>query len=138
FPSSTPLFTHSPSNRREPQTAVRNETNIEMINSVANPLTELVPKTNNTIAAINVVTLASRIAENELAAPALNDSLTERPMRSSSRIRSYVMMLASTAIPTPSMIAAIPGSVRTPPIHSNTRRIKYTYADNVTTATIPG
>jgi len=87
---------------------------------VANPLTELVPKKNRTPPAIILVKFASKIVANDLRFPDLKAERTDLPSLSSSFIRSYVIMLASTAIPTPRINAAIPGSVMTAPIQSKT------------------
>ena len=48
------------------------------------------------------------------------------------------MILASTAIPTPKIKAAIPGSVRTPDIILKNTTVRYTYATIITLATNPG
>ena len=59
------------------------------------------------------VKFASKIVVNARLLPALNADITDLPARSSSFIRSAVKILASTAIPTPSIKAAIPGRVNT-------------------------
>src|SRR5699024_2448700 len=121
-----PLVTHKPRKNLVPNTAVKKLNKILTINIVANPLTELVPKINNTAAASIVVMLASRIVTSEFLPPALKEASTDFPVRNSSLIRSNVKTLASTAIPTPKMSAAIPGNVSTPCISWKTSKIKNT------------
>ena len=93
-------------------------------NIVAKPFTELSPNTNNTSAAKIVVKLASNIVINEEPEPFLKACCKVLPIRNSSFIRSYMMMLASTAIPTPKTKAASPGNVNTPEIKLNATNVK--------------
>src|SRR5690625_7094042 len=58
------VFIHKLKSNLVPKTAVIKLTKILMINRVAKPLTELVPKINNIDAASNVVILASRSEEH--------------------------------------------------------------------------
>ena len=86
------------------------------ISIVAKPLTEPVPNTYMISAAMKVVSCASMIAASEVFWEAWTAAGSFFPVYSSSFRRSKVMMLASTAIPTPRTNAAMPGSVNTPPI----------------------
>ena len=86
------------------------------ISIVAKPLTAPVPKIYMINAAKSVVNCASKIVANEVDCPSLTAFWTERPAYSSSLIRSKVMMFASTVMPTPKTSAAMPGSVKTPPM----------------------
>ena len=87
---------------------------ILIINIVAKPFTELCPRINIMIAAMIVVTLASIMLVKLLLLPILNDSFKLFPINRFSFILSKHITLASTAIPIPSNIAAIPGKVNTP------------------------
>src|SRR5699024_1616076 len=116
--------TRSDSNHLDKNTAVTNIIKIPSNNIVAKPLTELSPKKNSTAAAITVVNCASTIVKNELLFAFLYACLSVRPILSSSLIRSYIMILASTAIPTPSTNAAKPGNVSTPDIKLNANNVK--------------
>ena len=87
---------------------------ILMINMVAKPFTELCPRINIMIAAMIVVTLASMILVKLFLLPISYDSFKFFPIRRFSLILSKQMTLASTAIPIPRSIAAIPGKVNTP------------------------
>ncbi|MNO60617.1 hypothetical protein D3C76_512380 [compost metagenome] len=84
---------------------------ISTISTNAKPLTAPVPKANITAATITVVTLESITVRKEDLLPALTEESTLFPLRISSLIRSFVMILASTAIPIPRINAAIPGNV---------------------------
>src|SRR5215475_426150 len=64
------------------------------------------------MAATMVVALASRMAENALEKPASTAARGDLPLRSSSRTRSKMSTLASTAMPRVRMMPAIPGKVR--------------------------
>ena len=75
-------------------------------------MTELSPKKKSTAAAMTVVKLESNIVKNELLFAFEYACLSVQ--FSSSLIRSYIMILASTAIPTPKTNAANPGRVNTP------------------------
>ena len=66
---------------------------------------------SSTSAVISVVTLASKIAEKARLKPTSIALRRLLPARSSSRIRSKISTLASTAIPIVRMMPAIPGSV---------------------------
>ena len=80
---------------------------IPITNVTANPLTAPVPIVNNAIAAISVVIFASDIVENAFWYPAYMLALGELPLSISSRIRSKINTLASTAMPTVKTIPAI-------------------------------
>ena len=89
---------------------------IFMISIVAKPLIALSPKVNKIIATIMVVTLASIILLSDSLLPIMNALGRGRPFFSSSFTLSKLIIEVSTAIPIPSNIAAMPGSVSTPPI----------------------
>ena len=99
---------------------------------------EPTPIRYNTTAAIKVVILPSKIADNALLKPASIALLTDAPAPSSSLIRVKIITFASTAIPTDNTIPARPGSVRlalNPFRHNN---INTTYAINARTEMKPG
>ncbi len=96
---------------RVPTIAVNIDVNMPRERVTANPLIVPVPNPNNTIAAINVVIFASAIVENAFEYPASILARGLLPDRNSSRIRSKISTLASTAIPTVKTIPAIPGMV---------------------------
>ncbi len=124
FLSNKRLFTSKPSRRRVPYTAVIKLAKMLMMSIVANPFTELVPYTNKTTPAMIVVMFASKIVPKEPRFPMRYADISDFPSFNSSFIRSYVIIFASTAIPTPRMSAAIPGSVSTPFIQSKTSKIR--------------
>lgn len=105
-------------------TAVTKIIRIPNNNIVAKPLTELSPKKNNTAAAITVVKLESKIVRNELLFALEKACFIVLPIQSSSLIRSYMIILASTAIPTPNTNAANPGKVRTPEMKLNATNVR--------------
>ena len=78
---------------------------------VANPRTGPVPIFRRITAVISVVRLASTMVESAFSKPDLAACSTLEPRRDSSRMRSKMRMLASTAIPTVRMMPAMPGSV---------------------------
>ena len=84
---------------------------IEIISVYANPFTVPEPSTISTRAAINVVTCPSRIADNAFLYPSLIAVITVFPAAISSLIRAKIITFASTAIPIPRIIPAIPGRV---------------------------
>ena len=131
-------FTNRLNSNLVPNTAVIKLTSIDSNNIVANPLTLLVPNMNNTIAAITVVNCESKIVHNDCLAPSKYAFFSGYPARTSSLILSYMMILASTAIPTPRIKAAIPGNVSTPEIILKNITVIYTYATIITLATNPG
>ena len=86
------------------------------ISIVAKPLTLDSPNINNTKAAINVVRFASIRDTKLLLFPSTYAFFKLLPFAISSLIFSKVMILESTAIPIPSIKAAIPVKVNTPSI----------------------
>ena len=90
--------------------------NIFIINIVANPLTLDCPRINNIIATIIVVILASNILDNDSLLPNVTASFNFFPIFNWSFILSKLITDASTAIPIPRSIAAIPGNVSVPSI----------------------
>ena len=97
-------------------TITRIVTTIFIINIVAKPLTLDSPNINKIIATIMVVILASMILVKEFLLPSSVASSKLLPIFKCSFILSKLITLASTAIPIPSSIAAIPGRVNTPSI----------------------
>lgn len=91
-------------------------TKMVIIKTVAKPLIELCPKINRIIAAIMVVALASIILVNDSLLPSSKAYSRLLPIFSCSFILSKLITEASTAIPIPKSMAAIPGRVKTPPI----------------------
>ena len=89
----------------------------------ANPFTVPEPLNHNTAAAIRVVILPSKIADKAFWKPIFREFFTLLPRTISSRTRAKMITLASTAIPMPRMIPAIPGSVN---VTSNAFRITST------------
>ena len=82
--------------------------------------------------------LPSTIAEVAFSKPILIALRTVLPAAISSRIRAYMITLASTAIPIFKMIPAIPGSVNVKSNPFNANNISSTYVINASTAAIPG
>ncbi len=96
----------------EIQTAVKNVVVIPTINVIANPLTAPCPKRYNIRAVRNVVMFESKIVQKERLKPKSIASRRRLPALSSSRMRSQIITLASTAIPMVRTIPAIPGKVK--------------------------
>ncbi|MNE81254.1 hypothetical protein D3C80_1778890 [compost metagenome] len=82
--------------------------------------------------------LESITVRKECLPPALTADIMLFPLRISSLIRSFVMMLASTAIPTPSMNAATPGKVNVKSAHTNTRIRSHVCTISANAANNPG
>ena len=97
--------------KRVTMIAVNMDTTTPSSRVLAKPWMEPVPKNSSTMAAIRVVTLASRIADMAFLKPARTAAFTLRPRRISSLKRSKMMTFASTAIPMPSTTPARPGRV---------------------------
>ena len=91
--------------------AVNIDTTIPSASVCANPFTEPEPLNQRIAAAIRVVTLPSTIADIALWKPFFREVLTLIPVVTSSRTRAKMITLASTAIPIPRIIPAIPGRV---------------------------
>ena len=82
----------------------------------AKPRIGPVPNWNRKSAAISVVTLVSMIDDSALLeARRRSPTATVRPARSSSRMRSKMSTLASTAMPMVSTMPAMPGRVSVAP-----------------------
>src|SRR5699024_8315992 len=109
-----PLWIHKLNNNLVPNTAVKKLIKILTINIVANPLTEIVPKINRSVAVSNFLIHSYKIVTKEFIQPALKESTTYLHTRNSSLILSKVKTFPSTHIPTPKINAAIPGNVNTP------------------------
>ena len=87
---------------------------------------------------INVVRLASIIVIVAREKPLRIAALMRAPSASSSRIRSKIRTLASTAIPTVNTRPAIPDNVNEAPIITITERIRIRFRISAKAATIPG
>ena len=74
-----------------------------------------------------VVRLASSIVPKLSLLPFLKAFSRLLPFNNSSLIREYVKTFASTAIPIPSIKAAIPGRVKTPPTNQNAAKTSSVY-----------
>ena len=94
------------------KTAVNRVVPIPIINVTAKPLMGPIPTRNKINAVKKVVILPSRIADKECLKPSSTASAKPFPARNSSLIRSYIITLASTAIPSVNTIPAIPGKVK--------------------------
>ena len=81
--------------------------------------------------------LESKIALKAFLKPSSIADLTERPLASSSLIRSKISTLASTAIPIVRMIPAIPGKVKVPCKAASTDKINETLITTAISATRP-
>lgn len=82
----------------------------------ANPLTGPEPTANMISAVRSPVILLSMIADSAFSKPISMARPAARPSRSSSRMRSKIRALASTAMPMVSTIPAIPGKVSVAPM----------------------
>ncbi len=122
---------------REMNSAENNEVRIPMINVVAKPRIGPVPKAYRIIPVSNVVTFASMMALFEFLYPSTSAALNPLPRRISSRIRSKISTLASTAIPIVKTIPAIPGSVNTAPKLFNIPKMKNMFTRRARFATRP-
>ena len=119
-------------------TAVNMDRIIPSASVCAKPLIGPVPRSPSTIAAIRVVILPSMIAERALLKPIFTEEATVFPVASSSRILAKMITLASTAIPMPRMIPAIPGKVNVIPKDPSRITTSSTYIPSASTAAKPG
>src|SRR5208337_2707801 len=94
-----------------PMSAVNKLIATPRLRVTAKPFIGPVPNWNNTAAVISVVTCESKIVQNALWYPPSTADLGFFPLLSSSLILSNMRTLESTAIPTASIIPAIPGMV---------------------------
>ena len=92
--------------------AEKTEVRMPMARVTAKPRTGPVPTFIRIRAVRSVVTLASMMADRACLKPFWADCRALWPFSASSRIRSKIRMLASTAMPTVRMIPAMPGRVR--------------------------
>ena len=83
-----------------------------MIRVTAKPLMGPVPNWNRKTAEMTVVRLESKIVQNAFLKPASMADLGDLPRLSSSRMRSKISTLASTAMPMDRMMPAMPGMDR--------------------------
>ncbi len=87
------------------------DTMIPMPSVWAKPFTVPEPISHSTTAAISVVMLPSRIADNAFWKPVFSELRTLLPLAISSFTRAKMMTFASTAMPMPRMMPAMPGRV---------------------------
>ena len=80
----------------------------------------------------------SKIEDNALWNPLSTAVFTDNPFFNSSLILSNISTLASTAIPTVSKNAAIPGNVSATPFSANIKSTNVVYKVNAIEAIIPG
>ena len=92
--------------------AVNTLVRMPMMRVTANPRTWSVPIRNRINAVMKVVTLASTMVVNALAKPLRMLILRLEPRACSSRMRSKISTLASTAMPIVSTMPASPGRVK--------------------------
>ncbi len=118
-------------------TAVNRLMTMLSISEMANPRMSACPNQYITAPAMNVVALESMMARSARLLPAMTLDCKLLPFLISSLMRSYVMMLASTAMPTPSTRAAKPGSVNTTCKPANVNKIRYRYATKAMSAINP-
>ncbi len=118
-------------------TAVKMLMTIPIIRVRAKPLTEVVPTSYSTTAAIRVVICASSTVVSAFLKPALTATRMDLPAMISSLMRAKMMTLASTAIPMDRIRAAMPGSVSTTPMPTIDHRNRTTYSMSAISATRP-
>lgn len=107
------LYLTARSRRRRLTTNVQKRVEpIPMERMTPKPLIGPVPSQMRMTAVRRVVILASKMVVNALSKPAARALARFLPSLSSSRIRSKMRILESTAIPTVSTSAAMPGRVR--------------------------
>ena len=97
-----------------------------MMSVVANDSISPVPKILRIMAISKWVTFASMIDGRALRKPVLMAVSVSAPMACSSRTRSKMRMLASTAVPIVSTIPAIPAKVSTAPKEAREPKINTT------------
>ena len=114
--SNTPLPANKATTALDINTNTIIVSKILIINIVAKPLTLDCPNINRITATIIVVILASNILDKDSLLPIATASLSGLPIFNWSFILSKLITEASTAIPIPSSIAAIPGKVNVPSI----------------------
>ena len=88
-------------------------------------------------ATISVVTLPSRIGEKAFSKPRSIARAGPRAVRSSSRMRSKISTLASTAMPRPSTRPAMPGMVSVAPSRPSSATVSTMFIIRATEATMP-
>ena len=108
--------------------AENNEVKIPMMSVVAKDSISPVPNTFKMIATKRCVTLASMIEGRALRKPVLIAVSVSAPDACSSRTRSKMRMLASTAVPIVRTIPAIPAKVSTAPKEAREPKMKMTFA----------
>ena len=106
-----PFLSSRSTSRRVITTTAKTVVAMPIIRVVAKPRTGPVPKYLRIAAVRKVVTLESMIADRAFSKPSLAAWAGLRPFSASSRMRSKIRMLPSTAMPTVRMIPAMPGSV---------------------------
>ena len=111
---------------------------IPIIKVYANPFTVPVPIIINTIAAINVVILPSTMADVAFWKPIFMEDCTVFPVAISSRTLAKMITFASTAIPIPNIIPAIPGKVNVISKRYKVAITRVVYPTNARDAATPG
>jgi hypothetical protein len=106
--------------------AVNIEAMMPIARVTAKPRTGPVPNWKRTKAVSSVVSCASTIAESAWPKPSLTATRGLRPAASSSRMRSKISTLASTAMPMERISPAMPGSVSVAPIPASPASTKST------------
>ena len=114
--SNTPVLAKAATIALDKNTSTIIVNRILIINIVAKPFTLDCPRINRIMATIIVVILASKILDNDSLLPIVTAVLRFLPIFNWSFILSKLITEASTAIPIPSSIAAIPGNVKVPSI----------------------
>ena len=118
-------------------TAVKILITIPIIKVSAKPLTEVVPISYSTTAAIKVVICASSTVVKAFLKPASTATRIVLPAQISSLILAKMMTFASTAIPIDRINAAMPGKVITTPSPTMDHMNMMTYSSSAMSAISP-
>ena len=119
------------------KTAVNIEHMIPTLRVVAKPLIGPEPTNDNTKAVNRVVMLASKIVRNALLYAVIKLAFKDCPKEISSFKRSKIITFASTVIPIVNKSPAIPGSVKTAFIVTNTAKTTIIFIVNAKHAIKP-
>jgi hypothetical protein len=128
-----------------PQSKATRETNTDVnrlvvrpiTRVVANPFTAEVPKKNRKTHETTVVTWVSTKVAKALENPTASAAAEDLPTRNSSRMRSKISTLLSTAIPIVSTAPAIPGKVSTAPKYDSVATSSTPFKSNASVALAP-
>ena len=132
-----PDFIHQLIDKRVITNAANTEVKIPMINVVAKDSIGPEPNVLRITAVNKVVMLASKIDDKAFLNPVSTADLTSLPAVCSSRIRSKISTLASTAIPIVKTIPAIPAKLNTAPKDANEPKMNKIFANKAISAIIP-